>query len=109
MGERVVADDVACVDNLAGNLGALLNVASDQKKSCLYVVSGENLQQPLRVRVVGAVIVGKRELFRPAGEACKGPAVPLSGGRHRLISRGNSAERGGSSQSKAEHAGIVID
>ena len=38
MSEGVVADDVSGLDDLAGNLRLLVDVASDQKKSCAYVV-----------------------------------------------------------------------
>ncbi len=64
MCERVVADDVSGLDDLTRNLGPLLHVASDQKKSCVHVVLGQYFQQAQRVRIVRAIVVGERELFR---------------------------------------------
>src|SRR5580700_4220002 len=87
MCEGVVADDVAGLDDFAGELGALLDIPSDQKKSRADVVLGEDLQQAQRVRVVGTIVVGQGELLCAARQAGEGAAVPLSGGRHGLVTR----------------------
>ena len=82
VGEGVVAKDVAGLDDLADDLGPLLNVASNQKKSRVYLMLGEDIQSTQGVRIVGAIVVGECELLRPAGETREGASVPLSGGRH---------------------------
>lgn len=65
MSEGVIADDVTGVDNLAGEIGALLDIASDEKESRLNLVFGEDFEQAQSVRVVGAIVVGESELARP--------------------------------------------
>jgi hypothetical protein len=40
----VIADDVAGVENLADDFGALLSVAADQEKSGVHAMSGEDIQ-----------------------------------------------------------------
>ena len=97
MGEGVVADDVAGFDDLAGNFGTLLDVASDQEECCVHAVLRENFEQAQRVRIVGAVVVGEGELFRSSSQAGEGAAVPLSGGRHGLVARGDGGGQRGSS------------
>ena len=57
MREGVVADDVAGLDDFAGDFGALLDVASDQEESCVYVVLREDFEKAQRVRIVGPVVV----------------------------------------------------
>ncbi len=66
MREGVIADDVAGLDNLAGDFRALLYVASDQKKSRLNTVSGENFQQAQGMKIIGTVVVSQGELPRAA-------------------------------------------
>ena len=110
MREGVVADDVACIYDLAGDVRALLNVASDQKKSCVHLVLRENLQKAQGVGIVRAVVVGEREQFRPGREACEGAAVPLSGGRHGLVTSGNRGGSGGcGGEHGSEHGRILKD
>src|ERR1035438_2768341 len=109
MRESVIANHVARLHDLAGDVMALPYVASDQKKSRAHVMLGESLQQAQRVRVVGAIVVSKRKLLRPRGEACERAAVPLSGGSHGLVSRGDGSRCGRSGYDKAEHGRIVAD
>ena len=106
----MVADDVAGFDDFAGEVGALLDVASDQKKCCVHVVLGQDFQQAQRVRVVGAVVVGEGELLGAARQAGEGAAVPLAGGRHGLVAGGGSGGGGGRcGEDGSEHGGIVMD
>ena len=90
MREGVVADDVAGVDNFAGDFRTLLHVASDQKKSRVHAVFGEDFEQAQRVRIVGAVVVGQRDLTRAARQAGESLPIPLPRRRHGLIAGGNS-------------------
>ena len=63
MSEGVIAHDVSRFDDFAGNIGPLLHVASDQKKSRANVVLRQDFQQAQRVRIVGPVVIGERELL----------------------------------------------
>ena len=47
MREGVVADYVAGLDDFADDFGALLDVASNQKKSCVHVVLREDFEKAL--------------------------------------------------------------
>lgn len=69
MSKGMIADNVAGLDDLAGEIGALLDVASDDKESCLNVVFGEDFEQVQSVRVVGTVVVGESDLARAARQA----------------------------------------
>ena len=108
MSEGVVADDVAGLDDFADDFRTLLDVASDQKKSCVHVVLGEDFQQAQGVRIVGAVVVGERDLARAARQSGEGLPIPLrrsapwTGNRRqpRLRRRRRRLGRG-------EHVGIV--
>jgi len=62
MGEGVVADDVAGVDNLADHLRMLQYIASDQEKGCADVMLREDFEQAWCVRVVRSVVVGQSDL-----------------------------------------------
>jgi len=109
MGEGVVADDVAGLDDLAGELGALVDVASDQEKSCVDIVLREDFQQAQGVWVVGAIIVSQCELPGSARQAGEGAAEPLSGGRHGLVAGGGQGGGGCRGEHGSEHGGIVKD
>ena len=89
MGEGVVADNVAGLDDRAGNLRLLLDVASNQKKSGVNVVFREDFQQALGVRVVGAIVVGQCDLARAARQSDESSSIPLRRRGHGLITRGN--------------------
>ncbi len=69
MSEGVVTDNVAGLDDLAGNLGLLLDVASNQEKSGVHVVLCEDFQQAQGVRVVGAVVVASARFGASQGRA----------------------------------------
>ena len=107
MREGVVADNVAGLDDFAGDFRTLPHIASNQKKSRVHVVLGENFQQAQRVRIVGAVVVGQRDLPRSARQSREGSPIPLPRRRHGLITRGNGGRGGDGSQGEGEHAGIV--
>src|ERR1035441_11077884 len=97
MRESVGAYNMASLDDLTRDLGTLAHVTSDQKKSCAHVVFRQYLEQAQRVRIVGPVVIGERELLGAARQAREGAAIPLPGGPHRLISGGDSGSSGGSS------------
>src|SRR5579864_3179996 len=109
MCESVISDSVSRFDNLACNVGALLYVATDQKKSCMHAIPGKNIQQVQSVGIVGTVIIGERDLLAAARQAGERWAEHLPRRRHRLIPRSNRGDRGGSSQFNEEHAGILKD
>ena len=88
MGEGVVADDMARLENFAGDFRTLLNVAADQKKGCMDAVLCQDIEQSMGMRVVGAVVVGEGDLSSAAGETDECLPVPLGGGRHRLVGGG---------------------
>lgn len=88
MCKGVIADHVAGLHEVADDVGALLDIAADQKKSRADVVTRKNLQQAKGVRVVWAVVVSERELLHPTRKAGECAAVPLAGGRHRLVASG---------------------
>ena len=62
MREGVIADHVSGLDDFADDVGALLDVASNHEKGCVYVVLREDFEQAQRVRIVGAVVVSQRDL-----------------------------------------------
>jgi len=64
MSEGVIADDVAGSNDFAGEIGTLLDVASDKKESCANIVFREDFEQVRSVRVVGAIVVGESDLAR---------------------------------------------
>ena len=57
------ADNVSGGGNAASDLGLSGNVPADKKKSSLHVVLSENLKKIESVRIVGAIVVGERELL----------------------------------------------
>ena len=109
LGEGVVADDVAGLDEGASDFGMLANVESDQKKSCVDVVFGEDFEKSQTVQGVGAVIVGEGELAGGARQSGESLAIPLAGRRHGLVTGGNRGCGGdGASEGEGEHVGIVF-
>ena len=109
MGDGVVADDVAGLDNFADDFRMLPHVVSDQKESGVDAVPREDFQQTQRVRVVGAVIIGEGDLMGGTGESDESFPVPLRRRRHRLVrgcSGGSDGDSGG--QDWGEHGGIVF-
>src|SRR5208283_578948 len=110
MGEGVISNNVAGLHNFADDFGLLLNVASDEKESCVHVLPGEDFEQAQRVWIVGPVVVGERELPGSTGEAGEGAAIPLPGGRHRLVARCRQRCSGGRSREYgSEHGRILKD
>ena len=109
MGEGVIADGVACMDDFAGEIGTLLNVASDEKESCVNIVFGEDFEESRSVRIVGTIVIGESELARAVRESGESFAIPLAGGRHGLVGRYCGGREGcGAGQGESEHVGIVI-
>ena len=102
------AHNVAGMNDFTGDVWTLLHVASNQKKSCVDIVAGQDFQQSLRVRVVRAVVVSQRNLPRSARQPREGSPIPSPRRRHRLITRGAGGRGGDSSQGERKHAGIVF-
>ncbi len=107
MGEAVVADHVASLGDFADDVGKLTNVAANEEKSGVDVVLGEKIKKALRVRVVGAVIVGEGKLTCKTRVSDECSAVPLAGGRHGLVAGGDCGSRGSGGDGEGEHEGIV--
>src|ERR1700757_2248985 len=105
----MISDDVTRFDEVASNVRTLLHVAPDQKKSRAYVIPRKNFQQTQRVRIIGTVVVGECYFLAVASDAGERAPVPLTRGRHRLISCSDCGERRTTSQAEAEHARIVAD
>jgi hypothetical protein len=59
----VVADEVAGGMNSADDVRALTDEAADHEESSAGFVAGENVEQPVGVGVVGAVVVGEGDFF----------------------------------------------
>ena len=109
MGEGVIADDVAGADDFMSEIGALLDVASDEKESCVNIMFGEDFEQAQSVRIVGTVVVGESDLASVVRKAGESFAVPLAGGGHGLVGRYCGGREGcGAGQGESEHMGIVI-
>jgi hypothetical protein len=82
-----------------------MDVAADQEERRFDFMLREDFEQAQGVRIVGAVVIREGELFRAAGQAGEGAAVPLSGGGHGLVAGGG--ERGGRCGEDSQHSGIV--
>jgi len=109
MSEGVVANDVAGLDEGASDFGMLANVQSDQKKSGVDVMFGEDFEELQSVGGVGAVIVGEGELAGGARQSGKSLAIPLAGRRHGLVTGGYGGRSGdGAGEGEGEHVGIVF-
>jgi hypothetical protein len=105
MRECVVPDYVAAFRDLGHYVGSLANIAANQKKCCMNVMAGQNIQQVQSMRIVGTVIEGKCHLLRPASSLAKSASEPLAGGSHGLIS--GRYHGGSSSSGERKHGGIV--
>jgi hypothetical protein len=57
----VVADHVPRAHDVACNIRPLLDVSADQKERRFDIVASENVEKAKRMRIVGAVIIGKRQ------------------------------------------------
>ena len=91
MSEGVVSDDVSGFHQFANDVWTLLHVAPDQKKCGVNIVPRQYFQQAQSMRIVGTVIVSKRQLLRSAAQPGKCTAKPLPGRRHGLIAHGRTA------------------
>ena len=85
MAESMIANHVSCLNQLTCDIRPLLHVAPDQKKCCLHVVPGQNLQQTQRVWVVRTIVESQRQLPGSPLQPGKSPTTPLPGRRHRLV------------------------
>ena len=63
MSKGVIPDRVSRFDDFAHDVRTHLDVASDHEKRGVDVVFCKNFQKPQRMRIVGAIIVGKRDLL----------------------------------------------
>ena len=88
MREGVIANDVSCLNQLSHNVGPLLHVLADSKESSAYVLFGQDIEQAQGMRIIGTIVVSKRNLFRSRLQSNKGLSIPLAGGSHRLVARG---------------------
>ena len=104
----MVADNVSGPENFAGDLRTLLHIASDQKKSRMHIMPGEDFQQAQRVSIIGTVVVRQRNLSRPARQSRERFSIPLPRRRHRLVTGGDRGRGGNGSQGEREHEGIVF-
>ena len=62
-----------------------------------------------RVGIVGAIVIGKCDLFYPARNSAKFAPVPLSGGRHGLIASGSHNSSGAQTDQRIEHGAILAE
>ena len=85
----MVTNDVAGLSDGAGDFRMLSDVTSDEEKSCVHVVFGEDVEKAQSVRVVGAVVVGEGELAGVVAKAGKSLSAPLGGWSDGLIARGD--------------------
>src|ERR1700756_1963272 len=109
MREGMVAHEVSGFDDLPYYFRPLLHKASDQKKSCAYIVLGKDVLQTQGVRIVWPVVVGEGDPFGATSQAGERVAVPLSRRRHGLIPHGSKCGsdcRPG--EHGSEHGRIVI-
>ncbi len=77
MCERVIADYVSCLRYRARNVGALLHVAADHEERRPHTMLRQHIEQPQRVRIVRAVIVGEDDLLASRHSSSKRLPVPL--------------------------------
>ncbi len=108
MGEGVIADDVAGLDNFSGDLRMLTHVAADEKKSRMDAVQGKDFKKALGMGVVGSVVVGEGDLASAARRAAESFSVPLPGRRHGLVTRRDRRGESGAGDDVAEHGSIVM-
>lgn len=91
MSERVIANNVPSPCDLSCDIGPLLHIAPDHKKSRTNLVAGEDVQQIKRMRIVGPVVESERNLSRRPSQSTKGAPHPLAGRCHGLVSGSNGS------------------
>jgi len=101
--EGVIADCMSGSGELANDIGALLDMAADEKECGSDVVLGQDFQQVECMRIVWSVVVCEGELPASAREAREGAAVPLAGGSHGLVTGGNGGCNCGDRSELNEH------
>jgi hypothetical protein len=93
MAESMIANNVSCPHQLEGDIRPLLDIAPDQKKCCLHVVSSQNLQQTQGVWVVRTIVESQRQLPGSPLQPGKSPTIPLPGRSHGLVASRDSRGR----------------
>jgi hypothetical protein len=108
--EGVIAYQVSGLQEFSNDIGPLLNIASDEKKSRADLMLSEHVQQLQCVRIIGPIIEGERHLLRARRDACEGAPVPLPGGYHGLVAGSACCRREcASCEHASEHGKIVAD
>ena len=59
----MIAHDVSRADDFATNVGPLLHIAPNQEESRTNLMLSQDLQKTQRMRIVGPVIIGERDLL----------------------------------------------
>jgi hypothetical protein len=85
MSKSMVADHMSSLHHIPNNIGTLSHISPHQKKCRFDFMPGQNIQQLLRVRIIGPVVIRQSQLFRSAGQSRKRSSIPLASRRHRLI------------------------
>ena len=60
----MIAHHMSCSNHFANDIRPLPHIAADHKKRGLHSVLRENLQHLQRIRIVGAIVKGQRQLLR---------------------------------------------
>ncbi len=63
MRERMISHHVPGFHKIAHDVGALLHIPANEEKRGPHILPRQNLHQSQRIRIVGAVVVGERDLF----------------------------------------------
>src|SRR5437899_5973339 len=102
---RVIADGVSGGGNLVDDVGALLNVFSDEKKCGLHIVVGEDIEEEKGVGVIGAIVIGESEFASVAGSADEGVSVELGAPGEGVVSGKAETSDCGCADGEGEHGG----
>jgi hypothetical protein len=105
MRECVIANYVAFLGDLSGDIRPLTHITSDQEKRAAHIVLGQHFKQVHRARIIRSIIECEGNLLRAMLPGMKGPAKPLPRGSHRLVSRRYNCSTGNGSET--EHAAIL--
>ena len=104
----MVADEVSCGVDAAGEVGALADEATDEEEGRADVVSGEDFEKLLSAGVVGAVVIGEGVFVRVLSGEDR-PAEDLRRGPHGGVEvsadgeTSGDSEAGGSGAESGEH------
>ena len=94
MGHGVVADEVSCGVDSAGEVAALADEASDEEECGADIVASEEIEQLFGAGVVGAIVVGDG-IFIGVAPGEDGPAEELGLGPHGGVVVSANGEAGG--------------